>query len=408
MGRAHHLDSNRPGPSQTGARNSNFGRVPPWITLIGILLISLNLRAPIVALSPVLPEVQSGLNLGRGAAGLLTALPVLCFGALSVAVSPFGRRFGTERVLLAAMLGLAVGVMLRSAGGLAAMLLGTLLIGVFITVGNVLVPGLIKQDFPKHTGVVTGIYVAALNGGAGIAALATGPVHDELGFDWQATLFLWCLPALLAAVVWLPQARRRSVPVLSAVTPGALWRNVVAWHLAVFMGAQALTFYALTAWLPTLLQEQGVSATRAGWALSTYALTGIGTSLLLPVLAARRRDQRGLAIATCTTWGVGLGGLMAAPSHYLIWATVTGLAQGAGISLAFAMVVLRASTPAVASQLSGMVQSIGYLLAAAGPYALGALRDASHGWLVPLWFLVAVIGVMAASSLVAARDRQIG
>jgi CP family cyanate transporter-like MFS transporter len=270
------------------------------------------------------------------------------------------------------------------------------------------VPGLVKQYFPDNAGAVTGLYTAALTGGAALAAGLAAPVRDGLGLAWEPALLLWCLPALVAALVWTPQLRRRHAP---AVTPthGGVWRSPVAWALAVFMGAQALTFYAVLAWLPTLLQERGVSSTDAGWALAVYNLVGMGTSLVLPAMATRRRDQLPYALLICLAWVVGLVGLAAAPGMYLVWAVVTGLAQGAGIALALTLIVVRARTPDVARQLSGMVQGVGYLLAASGPFLAGALRDASGGWTAPLAALVTVVGVMAvAAALGAARDRVVG
>jgi CP family cyanate transporter-like MFS transporter len=380
----------------------------PWFTLLGVVLVALNLRPAIAALSPVLPDVRIDLGLSRGAAGLLTALPVLCFGALAPAVVVLGRRLGSERAILLGMLALVAGIALRSGGGVILVFAGTLVLGAAITVGNVLVPGLVKQYFPDNAGAVTGLYTAALTGGAALAAGLAAPVRDGLGLSWEPALLLWCLPALVAALVWTPQLRRRHAP---AVIPtyGGVWCSPVAWALAVFMGAQALTFYAVLAWLPTLLQERGVSSTDAGWALAVYNLVGMGTSLVLPALATRRRDQLPYALLICLAWVVGLVGLAAAPGMHLVWAVVTGLAQGAGIALALTLIVVRARTPNVARQLSGMVQGVGYLLAASGPFLAGALRDSSGGWTAPLAALVAVVGVMAAAAaLGAARDHVVG
>jgi CP family cyanate transporter-like MFS transporter len=382
--------------------------LPGWLTLLGVVLVAMNLRPAIAALAPVLPDVRVDLDLSRGAAGLLTALPVLCFGVLAPAVAILGRRLGSERAVLLAMLALAAGIALRSGGGIVAVFAGTLVLGAAITVGNVLVPGLVKQYFPDNAGAVTGLYTAALTGGAALAAGLAAPVRDGLGLAWEPALLVWCLPALVAALVWTPQLRRRHAPEVTP-THGGVWRSPVAWALAVFMGAQALTFYAVLAWLPTLLQERGVSSTDAGWALAVYNLVGMGTSLVLPALATRRRDQLPYALLICLAWVVGLVGLAAAPGMYLVWAVVTGLAQGAGIALALTLIVVRARTPDVARQLSGMVQGVGYLLAASGPFLAGALRDASGGWTAPLAALVTVVGVMAvAAALGAARDRVVG
>jgi CP family cyanate transporter-like MFS transporter len=384
---------------------------PGWATLLGLLLVALNLRAAIAGLAPLLPDVRQDLGLSRGAAGLLTTLPVLCFGLLSTFAVWVGRRVGTEAALLVAMLLVVAGSLARSAPGLAAMLVGTVVIGAGITIGNVLVPSAVKAHFPDRQGLVTGLYTASFTTGAALAAAAGAPLAHDTALGWRGSLLVWGGMALVGALVWAPQLRvRHEVRATrhDGRTRADVRRSPVTWALAAFMGAQALTFYGLLAWLPTMLQDRGVSDHGSGLALALFNLLGIGSALTVPSLAMRSRSQRPLAWLTCGVWAAGLLGFLVAPGAYLLWSVVAGVAQGAGIALVFALLLLRAATPESARELSGLVQSLGYLGGATGPFVVGALRDASDGWSVPLAALVVAVGVMAGASWVGAADRQVG
>jgi MFS transporter, CP family, cyanate transporter len=389
------------------------GRAAGWqpsaeLTLVGVLLVAVNLRAAIAALGPLLPQVRADLHIGRGTAGLLTTVPVVCFGLLSPVAVWLGRRIGTERALLVAVLGIAAGSAVRLLPTLGWMLAGTTVIGAAITLGNVLVPAVVKRDFGNRTGAVTGLYTATMTGGAASAAALATPVAAHSG-GWRPALLVWAVPALLGAAVWSPQLRRRHPPPAAEHRPGGRVRgSSITWALVLFMALQSLTFYALLAWLPAVVSDQGASAGSAGLALSLYNLLGIPTSLAVPVLAARRRDQRPVAVAICLAWLAAVGGLLAAPGLYLLWSVLGGLAQGGGIGLLLILFVLRARGPTAARALSGTVQTIGYLVGAWGPFLLGALRDSTGGWSVPLAVLFAALVVMSGGAVWAARDRPVG
>ncbi|MBF9133079.1 MFS transporter [Plantactinospora sp. S1510] len=381
-----------------------------WLTLLGIVLLALNLRAAIAAVPPLLPDLQVDLDLGRGAAGLLTTLPVLCFGLLSPLAALLGRRIGIELALLGAMLGIVAGSLTRTLPHAGWLFAGTAIIGAGITVGNVLVPSAVKQHFPGRPGLATGLSTASLTTGATLAAAVSAPLAYGAGLGWRGSLLALGGLAIVAVLGWLPQLRRRHralAPTMGGDRHGSIMRSPVTWQLAVFMGTQSMLYYAMLTWLPSLLRDQGVDPTRAGGALALFNLLGIGTALLVPTLAVRRGDQRGLALVVCAGWIVGLLGLLTLPSLYPLWTSVAGLAQGAAISLTLTLLVLRARTPGSARELSGAVQSVGYLLGATGPVLVGWLRDLSTGWGVPLAALTVVTLAMALSALGAGRNRQV-
>jgi CP family cyanate transporter-like MFS transporter len=399
--------------------------------IIAIVLVAFNLRASIAAVSPLLPDIRTDLGLSRSAAGLLTTLPVLCFSALSAASAALGQRIGSDRAIVLALVVLAAACALRLLPAAAWFFAGTLVLGAAIAVGNVLTPTLVKQHltgrFTHLVGVATGLYTAALIGGAAVASAISAPLADT-GAGWRGALLVWAAPALLAAVAWSVLVRRPAgvgVPVEGNVQqniqPGTrdgvredgrarptVTRSWVTWALAVFMGTQSLAYFAVLAWLPALLRDNGIDAQQAGLALSLFNLLGIATALVTPTLAGRMTDQRPLALSVCGLWAIGAVGLLVDPGLYLVWSVLAGLAQGAAISLALALIVLRARTPEVARQLSGTVQSVGYLIGAAGPFALGALRDATKGWSASLVALLAAVTVMAIGAWGAGQNKVVG
>jgi MFS transporter, CP family, cyanate transporter len=339
---------------------------------------------------------------------LLTAAPVLCFGALAPVAPALARRFGAESVLLLALLPIVVGVAARAGGHTVALFAGTVLAGAGIAVANVIVPSVVKGRFDRGTGVVTGLYVAALTGGAALGAGLTVPL--ERSFGWKAALAVWAVPAVIAVVVVAAAVGRDPARVTARAEQGdlrTLLRDGLAWQVTLYMGLQSLVFYAGLAWLPSILRDGGYSAGAAGTLLALYALGGIPASLIVPVLAARLRDQRLLAAGVTVLEASALLGLLVAPDGAVAWVALFALGQGGAIALALTLIVLRSPDPRRAAELSGMAQAIGYSLAAIGPLAIGAFHDWSGDWDVPLIALLVVALPLLVVGVAAGRARTV-
>ncbi len=380
-----------------------------WLLLTAVVLVAINLRGPIAAVSPVLSDLQAALGIGGGGAGLLTTLPVLCFAVAAPTVTALAARTGAERAIVLGLAGIVSGTVLRSIDGLPAAITGTLLIGVAITVGNVLVPVVIKRDFAGRVGSVTGLYTAALAAGAALTAALTAPI--AVGVGWRFALAVWAVLAMIAAIVWTLAFSGRADPaeVAPAAPSPGVWRSRIAWSVAVYLGAQSALYYSITAWLPTLLADDaGLSNETGGAAMSLYQLVGIVSTLAIPPLAARSRNQSGLAVLVALAWTATLLGLLIAPDVWPLWSVIGGLAQGAGISLAFTLVILRAHDITAVRRLSGMAQTVGYTLGAAGPLVVGALHDTLASWTTPLLLLLGLSAVLAATGVMAGRDVPVG
>ncbi|GAA1832314.1 CynX/NimT family MFS transporter [Pseudonocardia ailaonensis] len=383
-------------------------RLSRWWLGAGIVLVAANLRPAVVAVSPVLEQVRAAESLSATAAGVLTALPVFCFGAFAPLAPRLSLRIGAERTLIAALGVLLLGFGLRLVPGLVPLFLGTVVCGSAIAVGNVLLPALIKRDFADRAGLMTGLYTMAISAGGALAAGLTVPIAEAAGFDWRGAVGMWVVFAAIPALVWAPRAFGPQVRTAGARMPGGLWRVPLAWQVTGFMCLQSLTYYASLSWLPAIFAGRGTDPTSAGLLLALASACGIVSSLVTPMLATRTRTQRVPVIAATAVTVLGVLGVLALPGAELPSMILMGIGQGSSLSLALTVIVLRAPDGLRASQLSGMAQSVGYCLAALGPFLFGALHDLSGGWTVPLLALLVVFAPQLLCGLLAARDRLVG
>jgi CP family cyanate transporter-like MFS transporter len=381
--------------------------------MLGIVLLAANLRPALTGVPPLIGQIRADTGISNGVAGLLTTLPLLAFGLLSPIAPRVARRFGMERVLLASLLVLAVGILLRWVGAVAALFLGTVVLGAAIAVANVLLPSLVKREFPGHAGLMTSVYSTSLGISAAVAAGVSVPLTQLADIGWRGALAVWTIPVLLASVAWLPQLGRSDHPADPAVrsSPGVrdLWRSPLAWQVTLFMGLQSLAYYVTLTWLPEILQAEGMGAARAGWMLGLSQAVAIVTMFLAPMIAERRPSQRGVVVVAVSISGLGVLGLLVAGSTAsTLWVVLLGLGQGASFSLALTFFALRAPDSGYAAALSGMAQSVGYLLAAGGPFLFGVLRDVTGAWKVPLALLLTVTICLLIAGIGAARAAHVG
>lgn len=376
--------------------------------IAGFLLLAANLRAAITSVGPLLETIRADLGLTAGEAGFITTLPLLTFAAVSPQIPRLARRVGTDQLLWMALAVLAAGIVLRSVPVSALLWVGTVLLGAAIATGNVLLPSLIKRDFPDHVGAVTGVYTAVIGIIASTAAGVAVPLADGLPGGWRSALGCWAAFVLIALAVWTPRLSRRGRTVVPdagrAATP---WRSLLAWECAGFMALSACGFYTVLSWYPSILVSYGTTDTTAGWLLFAYQLIGVLMSLVVPLLMTKLRDQRLIAATSSVLAMIGYLGLLFLPDLAVVWVLVTGIGAGALFFLALAFFSLRAADSRSSAALSGMGQSIGYLVAAVGPVLFGALHDSTGGWRVPLSVLVGVAALHTLFGLRAGRDAHV-
>lgn len=382
---------------------------------IAVLFGAAMLRAPIVAVAPVAGRIGESLAVSPAVVGLFTSIPVLAFAVCSPLAVAVVRRGGAGFAFSVSMAGALAGVLVRSAGGLPAALVGTAIMGLFLTVGNVVVPLIIAREFPpQRVHFMTGVYTSAINVGTMTVTLATAPLSDGIG--WQGAILVWGGFGVVALVVWLGlhgvraafTPVREPVPVTRAGERSrSILRAPSTWLLGTAFAGQAFAFYGVTAWLPSLLNSQGFGGAAAGAISSVFQLAGIAGALTVPLLTTRVSVAAGV-YAVAIGWLTIPLGFLVAPELWLLWCVVGGVAQGGGLTVVFIMITaLGGGDHAVAGR-SGIVQGIGYALAAAGPVALGAVHDATGAWVLPLVVvLVAVVlfGVTGAIAAASVRRR---
>jgi len=366
----------------SAADSSTTGRSSPLALVVALFLVSVNLRPTLISLGPVLDSVQASLGLSETAIGFLITLPVLCFGAFAPLTPGLLRYLSAERIILLAMVGLVGGIILRSLFGTTGLVAGTIVAGACIAVIMVLVPAIIKRNFPMQASMMMGLYSTALCLGAAVAAGVTVPIKDLPGSNWRLALAFWLVPVLVAVVTWLPHvpkadgdASRRRPPL------PRLRSNLLAWQVTMHMGLQSAVAYCLFGWLPFILIDRGLSQVTAGLVLSACMGIQLITSLSGPWLATRGKDQRLVIAIMLAMTLTGLMGCFYAPlSQIWGWSLLMGLGLGGVFSIALALLVLRAPNAPVAAALSGMAQGVGYTIAATGPFVLGLLHELTGGW----------------------------
>ena len=387
------------------------GTMPMLFLIVTILMVGLNFRAPLLAVSPVLEQIIDATGISGTVAGMLTTIPVICFGFVSPFAPTLVRRFGMEAVLVGLFVVLIGGILLRSAPPMPALFAGTVVIGAAIAIGNVVVPGFIKREAPNRLGQMTAIYSAAISGSGAIGAGITLPLMNAFGLDWRGGLALTAIGAALVLPIltpWLIRARGNGHTRMRIHAPTGLWRNRLAWFVTLYMGMQSLLFFSVSAWLPTYLIAEGMEETRAGFMLSISPLFGMAGSFIGPLLVYRRDDQRWLIWLSSILCAVGLIGLLIVPlTLTAFWVVVFGFGSGMTLSLALTFIGLRTPDSHHAADLSSMAQSVGYGLAALGPLVVGLIRDISGGWTLPMAFVLLMTLPLLGVGLVAAQDRLV-
>jgi MFS transporter, CP family, cyanate transporter len=377
------------------------------VATAGFVLLALNLRMAITSVPPILPD----LGLSSAGESLLTTLPVLLFGGAAAAGPALRARLGEERGLFAALALTVAGILARGLWLDAALFPATIVACAGIAVLNVLLPSFVRGRFAERVGPMTAAYTTALTAGATLAAGLTVPIRSAAGGSNAVALGIWAAPAAVALLAWVPQLRspERHIPGPRGERRAvSLWRSPLAWQVTLFMGLQSLAYYAPLSWLPTIYREQGLSAATAGALLSVFNAVGIAANLATPVIAHRMRDQRAAITGAVALTAVGVVGLLVAPADLaLLWAVVLGLGQGAALSLALLLIVMRAPDHDTSARLSSMAQGIGYLLAAAGPLGMGLLHGLTGGWTVPLLGLLVLCAFELAAGLGAGRARVV-
>lgn len=393
--------------NEKSEQRSTIGLV---LLVAGIVFLAMTLRAPITSVGPVLDLIRDSLGISNTTAGILTTIPLIAFGVLSPFAPRLSRRFGMELTLLFVLITLSIGLILRPLGGMTSLYLGTVLIGAGIAIANVLMPPFVKMKFPKNIGVMTGIYSISMNITGAFAAGLSVPLA-KTQYGWQASIGVWAVLGLVALVFWLPRLSYRNKHTANQneeTKKTSLLHSKLAWQVTIFMGLQSLLFYSIAAWLPVILQERGMSADKSGWMLSSVQFTQLPITFIMPIIAAKMKNQLSLVWLVFVTTILGTLSILSGQMILVLPAAILfGVATGTAFSLAMMFFSLRTNTVYEAADLSAMAQSIGYLLAATGPVIFGLLYDLTSNWTWSLLLLILVGSILLIAGLGAGKDTTI-
>ncbi|MFH1806690.1 MAG: MFS transporter [Pseudomonadota bacterium] len=386
-----------------------FRRLTPHLGfLAALLLLALNMRGSIVVMGPLAETVGIDLSLSATQLGLLTTIPILCFGVLSVFAPRLGQRYGIETTLVVMLILVAIGQGLRSTGIYGVMVAGTLVLGSAIAVMNVLTPSLVRRSFPARVAMVTALYTFTMSSGAAFSAWIAIPVRDAMGGDWRYALGIWAVVAVIGFVCWLPMLRYRHRNGAAGLPAASLWRNREAWVLSLFFGCQSLVFYTGIAWVSKIFIDSGISEAEAATLLTLFNIFGIPAAFLAPLIYSAIPNKKLAMTVLHLPFLIGIPGFAFATTSFpYVWVICMGLGQGSMISIALTLVGMRGVDPQTSARLSGMCQSLGYLLAAIGPVLFGALYDVLGDWRVPLMILFGVLCVQYLAALRAGSAEKI-
>lgn len=410
--------------------------------IAAVVLLAFNLRPAVNALGVVLPELQEATGLSGTAAGLLTALPTMCFAVMGFAVSGISAKIGARQAVLYSLVVLTGGQLLRATGSVWALFVGSILSLGAITFGNVLLPGLIRRYFPTAIAPMTAVYTTVLMAGQALGSALALPVEHALGGTWRLGIGMWAATSAIALIPWMvaimrtpgprgrnhsPAARTSANPDASAEPTGdtaatapapapaparviAMWqllRIPHAWSMAVFFGIQSLQAYVIFGWVPAVLTTAGMSQDAAGGMLAIATAMGIPISALVPTLLGTFRRHEMFVVAFIGSLAVGYVGLLAMPLT-LPWLTAVLIGFGLGsFPMALTLLAWRAHTPEGTTALSGFSQSIGYLMASIGPVGFGLLHDLSGSYSASIIAVACTLVPMMIAGFVAVRNWKI-
>ena len=379
------------------------------ILIIGIIAVAAMLRAPLTAVGPVINEIRDDLMITNTVAGLLTTIPLLTFAAVSPFVSKAVEKFTMPVTLFYAIMLLVASLYIRTFGSLEWFVIGTILLGVAISVGNVILPSYAKWKFPLQMGFVTAIYSSTMNLTAGLGSGASVPLAEMSGLGYKLSLTIWIVIAIVALITWIPQLRgvkgmQSAGDNVSGAPKRKMRQSKMAWAIAIMFALQSTTFYTNVAWLPSILMDKGFSPETAGYFFMFCQFAQLPMTFLFPILASKVDSQRVIVMFITGLMLTGYLLLFAESFGLLVISMIfIGFGTGAAFSTCMLLFSLKASTDSGSISLSGFGQSIGYLLAAIGPFLIGYLYDVTDSWTPALFLYLLIVVMFFGAGMVATR-----
>jgi CP family cyanate transporter-like MFS transporter len=377
--------------------------------ILGVILISINLRTSIASVGPLIPFIREDLGISNGEAGFLTTLSLITFAIFSLFAPSLGNKLGHGKSIFLGIFLLALGVVIRVQGGIALLYLGTALTGIGIVTANVLMIPFFKARIPEKIGLMTALLSTGMSLFAAIASGISVPLAEGLGWGWRGALLSWVGLMALGLLAWIPQLKPTKIHQSGALVLGKnVWKSTLAWQVTGFMGAQSVMYFTMITWLPDLLIARGMSPVNSGMLLFYMQLISLIGTFFAPNLLLRLKQQSGVISTVGIGYLIGYGALFIHQEWVTFAAlTIIGIGSGASLSIAYTLISLRSGEELTTAKLSGMVQSAGYVLAALGPLVFGVVLDLFENWNLLIWFLLLMTLQFIVLGIPAGRDQKI-
>ncbi|MEB7779791.1 MFS transporter [Mammaliicoccus fleurettii] len=388
-----------------------------WLILFGMIFVASTLRAPLTSVGPVIELIKSDLEISNSLAGFLTTIPLILFGFVSPMVSKIVTKLTMSSTILYALVILLIGLLLRVSGDIGLFIIGTILLGVAIAFGNVCLPSYVKWRFPLQIGLFTGVYSATMNFTAGLGGGLSYPLSEITPLGFRLSLSFWVVLTILGIIFWIPQVKSGKQQEVQATkemqnkVQGPKVRmstSKLAWVVALTMAMQSMVFYTVIAWMPTILIDKGLSPTAAGYLLMLNQFSQVPMTFIFPIIASKMQNQKLLVTIVSMLFILGFS-LLFSQSYIvlIVGIIIAGFGMGAGFSLCMTFFSIRARTNAGSMSLSGFGQSVGYFIAAIGPFLIGFLHDLLGGWDIGIISLIIISVLFYIFALQAANDQYV-
>ncbi|MDX1300818.1 cyanate transporter [Photobacterium sp.] len=373
---------------------TNKGRL---LILVALILVGLNLRPSMASIGPVLSSIRSDIPLSFTMVSLLTMLPVFTMGLAMFVGIRLGKKVGEHRLIAYSLLLISVATSYRYyAQNPADLLITATVAGIGIALIQALIPKIIKTHFSNSIELFMGVYVTAIMGGAALSASAS-PYIVEFSSNWRFGLSIWGGLAIVAFISWFGVRAYTEDQVgqdVDTKNQEAIHKTPRAWLLGIFFGLGTSAYTCVLAWLPPYYFDLGWENKESGLILAFLTSIEVVAGLLIPAIASRNIDRRGILIFLLVCIIVGFCGLITLPkSLALVWATLLGLGIGGLFPMSLIVTMDHVDNPSQAGKLTSFVQGIGYMIAAMSPLVAGYIKDSSSSF-ANAWAILASVAAL--------------
>ncbi|WP_445477213.1 MFS transporter [Lysinibacillus irui] len=369
-------------------------------SVFSLFILSMNLRASITSISPVLKNIQMDLHMSSAVVSLLTALPVFCMGIFAPLAGKLSERWGIELTIALSVLLIGVSTALRLIASSPVLLLVTaILSGIGIAITGPLISGYIKKHFPRSSSSMIGVYSAGMGIGASLSAGLVVPVMHAFHQSWNVALAIWSVFALAGVLVWIPIIKKSKQSQPTKNESGSQksrlpWGNRYVWLLMIMFGLQSGVYYSLATWLAPKVQDVGYSDAYAATTVTVFSVMQMICSFIIPIIINNSTKRKPWMLLCALSSFTGIFMLIIGGISPVFCAALAGIGAGGLFPLAMILPLDATSTPKEASDWTAMIQFGGYIISGIIPMLVGVIKDMTDTFDVALIALLFTLVVL--------------